>query len=211
MIFVVALSSSLDIAALDIEISKPLEYNHELRMIGLSNILSGLLGGYTGSYIFSQSIFSLRAGITSRLMGLIIATCEGITVIAPIPILSYVPNFVFGSLLIMICIDLMIEWLWDVRKKLSKAEYSVALSTFVFIQLTSVEYGIICGIMLHFILSKMGFKIDVAQDEETNRETKSLEFGETSTPSSPFSVEGNVFTSGSGKEIAFDRVFPIII
>jgi SulP family sulfate permease len=60
MIFVVALSSSLDVAAIELELNHPLDYNHELKTVGLSNIVSGLTGGYTGSYIFSQSIFSLR-------------------------------------------------------------------------------------------------------------------------------------------------------
>lgn len=96
MICVVALSSSLDIAAIDLETSKPLEYNYELRMVGLSNIISGITGGYTGSYIFSQTIFSLRAGIRSRTSGYIIALCEFITVVIPVSILDYVPNFIFG-------------------------------------------------------------------------------------------------------------------
>lgn len=163
MIIVVALSSSLDIAAIDLEIAKPLEYNFELRMIGISNIFSGLTGGYTGSYIFSQSIFSLRAGIRSRLMGFVIALCEAITVVIPISILSYVPNFVFGSLLIMICVDLCYEWLWEVRLKLSKPEHFVALATFVLIQITTVEYGIICGSLLHYILLKLNFDVGTSR------------------------------------------------
>jgi MFS superfamily sulfate permease-like transporter len=76
MIFVVALSSSLDVSAIEIELRRPLDYNHELQMIGWSNIISGSTGGYTGSYIFSQSIFSLRAGINSRLAGFVLAFCE---------------------------------------------------------------------------------------------------------------------------------------
>ena len=57
MIFVVALSSSLDVAAIELERKTPLNYNGELQMVGLSNMISGLTGGYTGSYIFSQTIF----------------------------------------------------------------------------------------------------------------------------------------------------------
>lgn len=41
---------------------------------GLSNVVVGLSGaGLTGSYIFSQTIFSMRAGIDSRIHGMIIA------------------------------------------------------------------------------------------------------------------------------------------
>jgi SulP family sulfate permease len=46
--------------AIELELNHSLDYNHELKMVGLSNIVSVLTGGYTGSYIFSQSIFSLR-------------------------------------------------------------------------------------------------------------------------------------------------------
>ena len=120
-----------------------------------------MTGGYTGSYIFSNTIFSLRMGIRSRLMGYIIAFLSAVTVVSKsfhcgldhcclsypflyqsfishhvqfilhglwsqvihINILSYVPNFFFGSLLMMICLDLMFEWLIDVREKVTSAEY----------------------------------------------------------------------------------------
>lgn len=63
MVVVVAFSSSLDVAAIEMEVGKPLDYNHELMTVGVSNIVSGALGGYTGSYIFSQTIFNLRAKV----------------------------------------------------------------------------------------------------------------------------------------------------
>ncbi len=44
MIFVVALSSSLDVAAIELELKRPLDYNKELRMVGISNLVSGLTG-----------------------------------------------------------------------------------------------------------------------------------------------------------------------
>lgn len=155
MIFVVALSSSLDIAAIDLELPKPLEYNYELRMIGISNICSGITGGYTGSYIFSQTLFTLRSGVRSRLSGYTIAICELILVMLPISILSYIPNFIFGSLLVMICVDLVVEWLWDVRKKISSIEYVVALSTFLMIQVLGIEYGILGGLFLSMLLTRL--------------------------------------------------------
>ncbi|CAN0458745.1 unnamed protein product [Scytosiphon promiscuus] len=37
--------------------------------VGWSNVVSGLFGGFTGSYIFSQTIFNLRAGVSGRGVG----------------------------------------------------------------------------------------------------------------------------------------------
>ena len=40
-------------------------------------MVAGISGaGFTGSYIFSQTIFSMRAGITSRLNGGVVAVAE---------------------------------------------------------------------------------------------------------------------------------------
>lgn len=175
MISVVALSSSLDIAAIEIELKRPLDYNYELRTVGISNIFSGLTGGYTGSYIFSQTIFSLRAGIRSRLMGLIIAFCSLVTVIIPFNVLSYIPNFFFGSLLIMICLDLMFEWLVDSRKKLTSAEYIVLLMTFSLLHI-GVEFGILAGTLLFITIQKLGY--DVGRDVKlTEDEIAIIHFG----------------------------------
>jgi MFS superfamily sulfate permease-like transporter len=168
MIFVVALSSSLDVAAIELELNAPLDYNHELKTVGISNIVSGLTGGYTGSYIFSQSVFSLRAGIRSRLAGYILALCQIIYIVTPFPVLSFVPNFFFGSLLSMICVDLVYEWLWDIRNKVTPVEYVVVLATFGFISVLSVEYGILAGVVFYFICQKMG--LDVGDVKRMNNE-----------------------------------------
>ena len=177
MISVVALSSSLDIAAIEIELKRPLDYNHELKTVGISNIISGITGGYTGSYIFSQTIFSLRMGIRSRLMGYVLAFVSLFAVIIPINILSYIPNFFFGSLLMMICLDLMFEWLIDVRAKVSAAEYVVLLSTFALLQIVGVEFGIIAGCCLYFVVKKMGYNL--GSEQQLNEDEQDIKLCET--------------------------------
>jgi len=170
MIGVVSLSSSLDIAAIEIEMKRPLDYNHELKTVGISNIVSGLTGGYTGSYIFSQTIFSLRSGIKSRLMGYLLSFFMLVTIVLPINILAYIPNFFFGSLLMLICVDLMFEWLIEVGEKVTPAEHVVVLSTFVLLQLLGVEFGILAGVGVYIVMKKMGY--NVGKEEEIEDEGK---------------------------------------
>ena len=61
MVFVVAFSSCLDVAAIEMDVGRPLDVNSELTVVGWSNVVAGLLGGFTGSYIFSQTIFTCRS------------------------------------------------------------------------------------------------------------------------------------------------------
>ncbi|KAL7522385.1 hypothetical protein ACHAWX_007050 [Stephanocyclus meneghinianus] len=62
MTFVVSFSSCLDVAAISMDMGQALDTNNELMTVGISNFLSGCLGGFTGSYIFSQTIFTYRTG-----------------------------------------------------------------------------------------------------------------------------------------------------
>jgi len=202
MLFVVALSSSLDVAAIELEVKKPLNYNKELRVVGISNLVSGLMGGYTGSYIFSQTIFSLRIGVRSRIPGFSIAFFAGLIIMMPFPVLSYVPNFFYGSLLSMICIDLMYEWLWEFRTKVTTAEYIVALATFGLIKVMGVEYGIVAGVVVYVICRQL--KIDVGElkevyhiDEDDDEEGDD----DMDDPTEAIKVETTkLVTNGEGKE-----------
>jgi MFS superfamily sulfate permease-like transporter len=99
-----------------------------------------------------------------RLAGYVLAFCELLFLVLPFPIFSYVPNFFFGSLLVMICIDIMHEWLWDVRANITGAEYGICLATFILIQFLGVEYGIIAGVALYVTCQKLD--LDVGDQKE---------------------------------------------
>jgi MFS superfamily sulfate permease-like transporter len=89
-------------------------------------------------------------------MGYVIALLSIVAVVIPFNILSFIPNMFFGSLLMLICFDLMFEWLIDVRSKMTAAEYKVVLTTFGLLQVLGVEFGILAGVLFYFILKKIG-------------------------------------------------------
>jgi SulP family sulfate permease len=83
----------------------------ELETIGWANIVSGVTGGYTGSLIFSQSIFARKRGVNSWCFGLTIVTIEICVFLSPVSVLAYLPKFTYGCMLLFICLDLMWQWL----------------------------------------------------------------------------------------------------
>jgi len=107
------------------DMGKQLDFNHELITVGISNTLSGLLGGFTGSYIFSQTIFTFRTGTRSRVCGLIVILVEALLFVLPVSIVAFVPKLFFGAVLTFIAFDLMVDWLWASRSKVHYAEYGV--------------------------------------------------------------------------------------
>ncbi|CAM9698892.1 unnamed protein product [Chrysoparadoxa australica] len=166
MVVVVAFSSSLDVAAIEIDMGKPLDVDGELVTVGLSNFFSGCTGGFTGSYIFSQTIFTSRTKCRSRLIGWIVALSELIVFMLPTDPLMYFPLFFFGATLVFIAVELMIEWLYEVRHKLLPQEYLVLLCTFIAIHALGLNAGLLFGLCVavaSFVLSYVSQTVHTMQ------------------------------------------------
>ena len=145
MYFVVAFSSSLDVAAIQMELGTPLDFNYELKTVGFANLFSGLTGGFTGSYIFSQTIFTMRTGLRTRAVGVTLLVFMLIAFSLPISILAFIPKFFFGAVLTFIAVDLLLEWLWHSRHLVHSSEYVIIVATFIAICFTSLELGMLIG------------------------------------------------------------------
>lgn len=121
---------------------------------GLSNVVVGCAGvGFTGSYIFSQTLFSLRMGVSTPVMGTIIALAELFVFVLPINVLAYIPKFYFGALVIWIGYDIAKDWLFIAAKKVSPIEFVLIILTFAAVTAFGLEAGIAAGIVgaaLHF-------------------------------------------------------------
>lgn len=148
MTLVVSFSSCLDLAAIEVDLRRALDMDKELQTVGLSNIISGLCGGFTGSYIFSQTIFTCRTGAHSRFVGLSVAIAEIAIVVSPTNPSASLPLYFFASMLAFVGIDLLVEWLWDARFKFSsRLEYASSVFTFVAIQVFGIDNGLLIGLL----------------------------------------------------------------
>eukprot|EP00955_Chlamydomonas_euryale_P019389 206628-Chlamydomonas_euryale.AAC.1 len=75
-------------------------------------MVSALLGaGYTGSYIFSQTVFTLRAGVFNRLNGVVVVVAELAVFATPFSVVQFLPSFYFGALLLWFGVDIVRDWL----------------------------------------------------------------------------------------------------
>ena len=147
MTFLVVFASALDIVAVEMDLAgAELDIDKELETVGMSNFISGVFGGLTGSYIFSQTIFTRRTGTRRRTIGLMLAACEFALFAAPFSLMSYIPRFFFAATLIFIALDLMLEWLVTVGFRVSGREYALVLLTFGAITFTEdLVLGILIG------------------------------------------------------------------
>lgn len=151
MVFVVSFASCLDVAAISMDMGEALDTNKELSTVGICNIMSGLTFGFTGSYIFSQTIFTYRTQVHTRWIGICIMMVFAYVVSSPINILQVAPLFFLGSTLIFIGYDLVYEWLVEIRHKVFLSEYAIVWATFLAIQVVGMDAGIILGVLVAIV------------------------------------------------------------
>jgi SulP family sulfate permease len=155
--FIVVFGSTLDIAAIQASTPEPLDFNRELRTVGMSNVVCSLTGGgFTGSYLFSQTAFSMKAGVGGPLHGLIIGGLELFVFLLPVPVVQYLPNFFIGALLAVFGVEITSDWLVHSRSKVTRSEYLLLVATFALIVWLGLGGGVAGGAVLclaYFALS----------------------------------------------------------
>lgn len=139
------------------------DYNRELVTVGLSNVVTGLFGaGFTGSYIFSQTIFTQRSGCQNRLNGYVIVVAEALLFIIPRSFVEFLPNFYYGALMLVFGLEIAADWLVFSSSKFTRAEFILTWVNFVAIMIavarlpvSGLEVGIGIGVLIcavHFAL-----------------------------------------------------------
>jgi sulfate permease, SulP family len=124
--------------------------------VGLSNLLTGITGtGFTGSYIFSQTVFTLRTGCTHRLNGLTVVGAEAILFLLPFSVIQTLPNFYYGALMLVFGLEIALDWLVFSKAKFAASEYALTLSVFALImiaaswfEVSGLEIGIAVGVLV---------------------------------------------------------------
>jgi hypothetical protein len=82
------------------------------KITAVSNMVTGSLGiGFTGSYIFSQTVFTMRAGIANRANGWVVAALEAAIFLYPHSVVQYLPNYFLGALLVWFGVEIARDWL----------------------------------------------------------------------------------------------------
>ena len=147
---VVAFGSCLDVAAIASSSEGALDFDKELETVGVANVAAGAIGaGFTGSYIFSQTIFSMNNGVSSRAMGLVIAAAEFGAFFSSISVVPLFPLCLFGSLLTLFGVEILLDWLVHSKEKVGGgAEYLLLWGTFLSIVFLGLEKGVAAGLLL---------------------------------------------------------------
>ncbi len=131
-----------------------LDTNQELVGQGLSNVVSGIFGGYPVSGSFSRSAVNIEAGAITGFSSVVTGAVVGITLLLLTPLLYHLPTATLGVVIILAVINL-IKVAPVIHAWKAQPQDAVVLMVTFFLTLylaPHLEGGILTGVVLSLLL-----------------------------------------------------------
>lgn len=142
----------LNATGLELVARRDIDLNRELRMTGLANLFSGLGGGPPGYHYLGATALGLRMGANSRVVTVTAALICGLVLIVGGGFVSFLPVALLSSLLLVLGLSFLIEWVVEAWSRLPRAEYFIVILSLVVIAFTGYLEGVGVGIVAATVL-----------------------------------------------------------
>lgn len=105
-----------------------LDLDRELIAHGISNALSGAVGSIQNYLVYTNSLVFINSGGNSRLAGILLAFATFVVMTVGSGMIWYIPTSMVGTLIYLLGFELLLEAVWDPRKKLKLLEFATVSS-----------------------------------------------------------------------------------
>jgi sulfate permease, SulP family len=132
-----------------------LDSNQEFVGQGMANIFSAMFSGYVASGSFSVTAVNLRAGARTRLASLIASLVVLVAILTVGPWAAYIPNTALAGVLILTAYNMIDRAeIWRIWRG-APGDAVIMLVTFLGTMFLDLDFAVLAGIMLSFILYLM--------------------------------------------------------
>lgn len=142
----------LNATGLELIAKRDIDLNKELRVTGLANMVSGLGAGPAGYHLLGATALGYRMGAKSRIVTITTAAFCGLILLVGGAFVSYLPVALLSSLLLVLGLSFLIDWVYDAWFKLPRTEYVIVLISLFVIATIGFLEGVGVGIVVATIL-----------------------------------------------------------
>ena len=168
------LGTLLNSTGTEMALERDLDIAQDLRATGLANVAGGLGGGLSGFQLLGATLFATRVGLTGPAAGIAAAAGSAIVLVFGSDLLELLPRGLFAALVSFLGLNLLFDWLWDERRRLSPGDYAIVWLILLVAAFAGFIVAFALGMMvaaLVFILSYS--RLDVLRMRSTAAERRS--------------------------------------
>mmetsp|Transcript_19546 Transcript_19546/g.60249 ORF Transcript_19546/g.60249 Transcript_19546/m.60249 type:complete len:796 (-) Transcript_19546:24-2411(-) len=133
----------INIPALAATVNESYDLSHELKLHGVANLASGLVGGLPNYLGYCVSVMYAKSGGGGKPAGVALICLDALAVFYGIRIVPYVPRVLAGCLILHVGLDLVKEALYDSFDAFDMIEYSCILLIVGVMTFKSFEAGLL--------------------------------------------------------------------
>ncbi|MBM3952243.1 MAG: cyclic nucleotide-binding domain-containing protein [Rhodospirillales bacterium] len=152
MIIIGVLAFLLLAGSLEVATRRDIDLNRELRATGIANMIGAGGAAFPGFHSLSGSILAHRMGAPVRLTGLIASLVCLVAFFLGADAMLWLPKTIIGGILFYLGLDLLLEWAYDTRLRLSRSEYALVLVVLAITGAIGMLEGIGAGILIGVVL-----------------------------------------------------------
>lgn len=178
IVFFSSISLLVNAVSLQISLNKEIDFNRELKVAGISNLLTGMVGGFVGYLAVGSTILNARMQTDpsneSRWVGLCCALLCFFFLLYGLFLVSYIPLFIPGGLLMFMAFLFIKKWVVDVRYTMQFLDYCIILIILLIVVKYNAIYGLFAGIICSLFLFIFNYgKLKVIQSVLTGKQIHS--------------------------------------
>ncbi|SAL66277.1 Bicarbonate transporter BicA [Caballeronia terrestris] len=149
---VTAMTVLLNTTSIGVSTSHDIDFNRELRSAGLSNVLTGALGGIAGCQSTSRTLMNWRVGVRGRRAGVLGALICFLVIGALPDLIALFPKPVIVGLQIYLGGAMLAEWLFYSFRRLPWHDYLLIPAMMLIIATHGIVAGVVLGVVAACLL-----------------------------------------------------------
>ena len=149
----------MSVAAIELISNQDADTNRELKVCGISNIVTSFFGGMANTISLTRTVLHYRAGARHRFSLFVVAALSLLCIIFGIELVQYIPVPVLAGLILMLGSSLVYEWLFETFKKVTLFQWLEIL----FIQIIILKFGFVAGVVLGLVLACISFVVNFSR------------------------------------------------
>jgi sulfate permease, SulP family len=158
-VIVAVLALLLNVSGIEVSTNRDADLNAELRAAGVANVVAGAGGGMPGFHGVILTVLAHRTGVSNRWVGVIAGALSGAALLAGLSVLELIPRPLLGGLLVFLGLGFLVEWAYDSRRRLPRAEFAIVWAILLIIAVVGLLEGVAAGLVIAAVL----FVVDYSQ------------------------------------------------
>lgn len=145
----------LNASGLELAIEREIDFERELKGVGIANIAAGLMGGLGGYHILSETLLARRFGLAGAAAGFGLAATMVVVLFFGAGVLSYLPIGLFAAVVFFLGFDLLLTAYYDHGMMMPRVELAIVVAmpviALVFGFMVAVGFGVAVAALLFVI------------------------------------------------------------